>query len=295
MSRTQDLIVARFRLVAARWNASPPVDAGQLPRDAGGESGSPPDGPVAGEPAPAVQLGTRPGSRVIALVTVVALGVGAVMLVRSWPQPADGPAVGAPVGTRQTQSVPTAAGANRREGEPDPSDPFVGGPTVEGDTGPEWGVAVSASPSAAASLVVHVAGDVRRPGIVVLPPGSRVGDALAAAGGLRRGGELGQVNLARALTDGERIEVGPHAGPQGTGVEAGPGSSGGPDGVTAPVDLNTATTDQLDALPGIGPVTAAKILAWRATHGRFTVVDELAEVPGIGPRTLEELRPLVRV
>jgi competence protein ComEA len=118
-----------------------------------------------------------------------------------------------------------------------------------------------------------------------------VADAVEAAGGLRRGAELGATNLARILADGERVEIGgaQSAGPGPGGVASAVGSPPGP------VDLNSATAEQLDALPGIGPVTAAKILTWRATHGRFSVVDELAEVPGIGPKTLEELRPHVRV
>ena len=147
----------------------------------------------------------------------------------------------------------------------------------------------AASPSPAPSVMVHVVGEVRDPGVVELPAGSRVVDAVRAAGGLRRGGELGGTNLARVLADGERIEVGGQEAAAAGGVGASAGGSGGL------LDLNTATAEQLDALPGIGPVTAAKILAWRSTHTRFSVVDELAEVPGIGPKTLADLRPLVRV
>ncbi|MGB8020550.1 MAG: ComEA family DNA-binding protein [Candidatus Nanopelagicales bacterium] len=149
------------------------------------------------------------------------------------------------------------------------------------------------APSSAPSLIVHVAGDVRRPGVVELPAGARVGDAVKAAGGLQRGAKLGATNLARLVVDGERVEV-------GSGSDA--GSAGGalaataaPAAAAGPVDLNAATAEQLDALPGVGPVTAARILAWRAEHGRFTVVDELAEVAGIGPKTLAELRSHVRV
>ncbi len=150
-----------------------------------------------------------------------------------------------------------------------------------------FGVTLASEPSPAPSLLVHVAGDVRKPGVVRLPAGARVQDAVEAAGGLRRGTDLGATNLARVVTDGERIEVG---GSDPAGAGAGTSTVPG-----TPLDLNGATADQLDALPGIGPVTAAKILAWRTEHGRFTVVDELAEVPGIGPKTLAELRPLVRV
>ena len=148
---------------------------------------------------------------------------------------------------------------------------------------------LTAAPSPSPSVTVHVVGEVRDPGVVALPSGSRVVDAVRAAGGLRRGGDLGGTNLARVLADGERIEVGGQEALVGGGVGGPAGGSGGP------LDLNTATAEQLDALPGIGPVTAAKILAWRATHNRFSVIDELTEVPGIGPKTLEDLRPLVRV
>lgn len=149
-----------------------------------------------------------------------------------------------------------------------------------------------ASPSPAPSMIVHVVGDVRRPGIVQLPTGARVADAVRAAGGLKRGAELGATNLARLVVDGERVAVGSSAD---AGSDAGPAATAAPASAAGPVDLNTATAQQLDALPGVGPVTAARILAWRTEHGRFAVVDELAEVAGIGPKTLAELRPHVRV
>lgn len=145
----------------------------------------------------------------------------------------------------------------------------------------------SPSPTTQPEVVVHVAGQVRRPGVVRLPAGSRVADAVRAAGGLRHDGRLGATNLARVVVDGERIEV---------GEDRAATTPGAPGAVAAgPLDLNSATAEQLDGLPGVGPVTAAKILAWRAAHDRFTSVDELAEVPGIGPKTLAELRPHVRV
>ena len=139
-----------------------------------------------------------------------------------------------------------------------------------------------------ADLVVDVAGKVRKPGIAVLPPGSRVVDALEAAGGARHGVDLTSLNLARPLVDGEQILVGvqPVAGVAGT-LDA-PVPEGG-----TLVNLNTADAAALDTLPGVGPVTAESILSWREEHGGFTSVDELLEVDGIGEATLADLAPLV--
>jgi competence protein ComEA len=147
------------------------------------------------------------------------------------------------------------------------------------------------SPSGSAKVTVDVTGKVRRPGIVVLDAGARVVDALRAAGGGRPGVDLGTINLARVLVDGEQIVVG---GP----AVAVPSSSGGtaPPGVpTAPVNLNTATEAELETLPDVGPVTAQSIVAWRDEHGGFSSVDELLEVDGIGEVTLEKLTPFVTV
>lgn len=160
------------------------------------------------------------------------------------------------------------------------------------------GVAPSPAPaqgSGAAQVVVDVAGKVRRPGIVALPSGSRVVDALDAAGGATRGVDLTPLNLARVLVDGEQIVVGMPAVDGLPAALPSPSSSdaGGPAGAVVP--LNTATMEQLDTLPGVGPVTAQAILDWRAEHGRFTSVDELLEVRGIGDATLARLRDLVTV
>ena len=143
------------------------------------------------------------------------------------------------------------------------------------------------SEEASAELVVDVAGKVRRPGIAVLPAGSRVVDALEAAGGARHGVDLTSLNLARPVVDGEQILVGV---PPVPGVA---GSLGTPSTGESMVNLNTADRAALETLPGVGPVTAESIIAWRTDNGGFTSVDELLEVDGIGEATLEDLAPLV--
>jgi len=148
------------------------------------------------------------------------------------------------------------------------------------------------TPTAAASpsgvVVVDVAGEVRRPGIATLPAGSRVIDALKAAGGVRRGVDRASINQARLLVDGEQIVVG-GAAPSGAAASA----TGTAPGGTTLVNLNTADQATLETLPGVGPVTAQSILAWREENGGFRAVDELLEVSGIGDATLAELAPYV--
>jgi competence protein ComEA len=139
-----------------------------------------------------------------------------------------------------------------------------------------------------ASVVVDVGGRVRRPGLVTLPLGSRVADALRAAGGALRARDLVALNLAARVSDGELLLVGVPGAAGAAGSGAGPAASG-------PVDLNTATAEQLDALPGIGPVLAQHILDWRTAHGGFRSVDQLRDVSGIGDSTFADLAPLVTV
>lgn len=157
--------------------------------------------------------------------------------------------------------------------------------------------------AAGAQIVVDVSGKVRAPGVHRLPAGSRVTDALRAAGGVRPGTKTDGLNRARFLVDGEQVVVGgavpaPGAVLSGTGGSGGGGtggSMGGPAaGPMAPVPLNTATVDQLDTLPGVGPVLAQHIIDYRTQHGGYRSVDELREVNGIGDRRFADLRNLVR-
>ncbi len=182
---------------------------------------------------------------------------------------------------RPPEIVRAAAPFEEEKGEPS-RDP--GGPTAGG--------------TAAAEIVVDVSGKVREPGIQRLPAGSRVVDALRAAGGVRPGTNTDGLNRARFLVDGEQVIVG---GPvAGAGPVSGGTAVGGPVGSAAgaapaaPVALNTATVEQLDTLPGVGPVLAQHIIDYRTQHGGFRSVDELREVNGIGDRRFADLRDLVR-
>lgn len=153
-------------------------------------------------------------------------------------------------------------------------------------------VSTSSAPAATAVVVVDVQGAVRRPGLVTLPAGARVADALAGAGGLKPGATTAGLNLARRVSDGEQVLVAvPGAAPP---VVPGAGASAGTSAGSR-LDLNLATLEQLDALPGVGPVTAQRILDWRDQHGRFASVDQLREVDGIGDKRFEALRDLVTV
>lgn len=146
-------------------------------------------------------------------------------------------------------------------------------------------------------LIVDVVGKVVRPGIVTLPRGSRVYEAVEAAGGLRGRVDTTTLNMARELTDGEQVLVGiePVEGASAPSTGGSGSSPGAPAVAGAKVNLNTATAEQLDTLPGVGPVTAQAILSWRETNGRFGSVDDLLDVKGIGDATLAELRDLVVV
>ncbi|MDT0234584.1 ComEA family DNA-binding protein [Curtobacterium sp. BRB10] len=195
--------------------------------------------------------------------------------------------------------------------------PTSGAGGASGAPSPSAGDAAGALPSGpgAGRVVVHVLGAVQRSGVVELPASSRVGDALERAGGAADDADLDRLNLARVLTDGERLYVprlgqqevpealGPAADGAGAGRAAAAGAAGGGGGGgagtgvegSAVVDLNAADQAALETLPGIGPGLAGRIIAWRDEHGRFTAVEDLLDVSGIGDVRFAELRDRVRV
>lgn len=148
----------------------------------------------------------------------------------------------------------------------------------------------AASPSPAHVLVVDVAGEVAHPGLQRLPAGSRVSDAVAAAGGPKRGASTASLNLARKLIDGEQVVVGVVGGHPAAAATGATARAAG-----QPLDLNGASLSDLDQLSGVGPVLAQRIVAWRTEHGGFTTVDQLREVEGIGDRKFASLRAQVTV
>ena len=177
--------------------------------------------------------------------------------------------------------------------------PYAPGGEPAGAVGDDGAAPSPTSTTAVVSLVVHAAGAVAVPGIHSLPPGSRVSDLLAAAGGPSPDADLDRVNLAAPVGDGERVwfpRLGEESEPSvvaGSGGGAGPAGGGG--AAPALVDLNVASAEELDVLPGVGPATAAAIIEHRSTHGPFTSVEDLLDVPGIGEAKLEQLRDLVTV
>ena len=208
----------------------------------------------------------RAGGIALAAIAVVAVLITVFTLVRSQPAPVVSAKL-PPVAPVSTTSTPAPIG-------PKPADQ---------------------------SVVVSVVGLVHQPGLVTLAPQARIADAVSAAGGLLAGADTLGLYLARHAEDGEQIVVGiaaPAGHPQALGSSAGRAPAAPASGTpkpTGPVDLNTGTVEQFDALPGVGPVMTAAIVAWRQANGKFTSVDQLGEVDGIGPARLERLRPLVRI
>lgn len=238
----------------------------------------------------------------VAVAAVVALAVPvAAVVVRSWR--AEPVTVLAVTGGDGRGGVEATDGGTAAEGAPaGTAVPGEGVPagTADAVTTTTTDAAAGSVPGAgpgASEVVVHVVGQVARPGVFVLESGSRVADAVTAAGGATGEADLAAVNLARAVVDGEQILV-PRPGETIPGEV--PAQVGGPPasastGAGAVVDLNSAQVADLDRLPGIGPVLAQRIVDWRTEHGRFSTVDELAEVRGIGPSLLADLRAVVRV
>jgi competence protein ComEA len=187
-----------------------------------------------------------------------------------------------------------------------------------GDAGTEAGSSAGPSPAVSGGgstgdavsgnkIVVHVAGAVNRPGVVELPQGSRIHEAIAAAGGNTSSADLNRLNLAAGLEDGQKIHVPQLGDPAGGddpaadgsgkpgGIGSGAGTGTGTGAAGPKIDLNSAGAEELGTLPRVGPVLAQRIVAWRTEHGRFKTVEELDAVDGVGPKMLETLLPLVKV
>ncbi|MFI9487157.1 helix-hairpin-helix domain-containing protein [Promicromonospora sp. NPDC052451] len=229
---------------------------------------------------------------VVAVVAVLLLGLGVATL--SFRGDGVVPLASASAGTSAGPGAGPGAQAGPDTGAGSPSPPeSEPGSSMPGSSTP------GASPPTG-GLLVHVVGAVRKPGLVTVPDGARVADALRAAGGATDKADLTAVNLARTVVDGEQLVV-PRPGETAPGPAP---TAGGAPGATGPgagsgagptVDINTADALALDALPGVGPSIAQAIVEWRETNGPFADVDELEDVPGIGPATLDELRDSARV
>jgi competence protein ComEA len=227
----------------------------------------------------------RPGATALALVAAAAAVVAAIGV---WVErPRAEPVGGLPEVAVVAEPAATAAAETATVPVPAPAAPTTGSTTVPAEP-----------------LVVSVSGRVVRPGLVEVPAGSRVADVLAAAGGPAPGTDLAGLNLARRVVDGEQVAVGvppapdalpAAAGGAGGAVPSAPGPAAGSARPPGKLDLNSATPEQLDALPGVGPVTAQRILEWRTRHGRFARVEQLREIEGIGERRFGQLRELVTV
>jgi competence protein ComEA len=209
--------------------------------------------------------------RALAMVAAVAIVIAVVLFWRAAPRP--------------LEAEPSTTGASEAA-------------LSLGDSSSTPAPTAGSNDRAGAVLVVHVVGRVKKPGVVRLPPGARVADAIAAAGGLAAGVKQDSVNLARPVSDGEQVVVAQKSASSAASALGGDpvtgGSGTGGDG-NALLDLNVASADQLEELDGVGPVLAERIVAWRDEHGRFASVDDLREVSGIGPKIFERLASQVVV
>lgn len=220
----------------------------------------------------------RRGVLAMAVVTAVTVLVAGGWVLAAQPRPmlaADTTSAGSPAGPSPTPLAPGGSLKSPLAGRGSPAPAATGSPPV----------------------VVDVAGKVRKPGVYRLPAGSRVDDAVRAAGGLLSGVDPVLVNLARKLADGEQLLVGLVAAGSSAGSGGGGGAvaAGADASASGRLDLNSATLAQLDGLPGVGPVLAQHILDWRTEHGRFDSVDQLNGVSGIGDSKYADLKPLVTV
>jgi competence protein ComEA len=225
-----------------------------------------PDAAPSPDARPSVRVGIeRPATRALLLLAAGAVVGALVVMILGWPRGEAIPAVTAP--------------------------PLVAAATTDGSQ--MLGAATPSATNDAGTVVVDVAGLVKRPGVVELPVGSRVIDAIEAAGGLRSRGDTTGLNLAQVLVDGEQILVAVPAQqllPPAARATSPPTTSG-----PSVVDINTATLELLDTLPGIGPVLAQAIIDWRTQNGSFASIEQLQEVSGIGSVTFADLQALVRV
>jgi competence protein ComEA len=237
----------------------------------------------------------RRGAIVLLLVATLAAIVTAFGVWRDQPEPR-------PVESSAITALAVSAGPSTAASIPG-GPPSADGSSVAGGADPIGAIQQTASPSVAraAEIVVSVTGLVAEPGVVTLPAGARVADAIAAAGGAAEGADLTGLNLAARLADGDSVVVGnfantggPQSGVSGDAVgQSAAAGSGAPSGGL--VNLNTADEAALDTLPGVGPVMAKNILAWRETNGKFSSVEQLQEITGIGPSRYAQLSPLVTV
>ncbi len=264
-SRSRAAATSEIRRRLARLTPPPPASLGPEAEPSGPDADAD-DGvgahvdvlpEVPSPPRPARFDPGRPGLLLLCAVAVIAAGLSAWL---TWAGRPD--SVPVPAAVLSAVDVPTPIAA------------------------PSTGPSAVASPT---SVVVAVVGQVVTPGLVTLPLGSRVADAVAAAGGARPDADLSTVNLARVLVDGEQVAVGVPGAPPADGP-----SAATPD-VPALLNLNTATESELEELPGVGPVLAGRITAYREDQGGFTSVDELQEVSGIGPSTFADLQDAVTV
>lgn len=281
-----------------RARRTPADDDPEPVSETGAERWDPVD-PTSGRPGLSVRLAGRFGVSpahvvVVSVGLMLALVLAGVAFVRARPHEA-------PVGLVAVSTAPPAAGV--AVPTPVPVDPAVASRSGSGSGSP---VPSTAAAATAASLVVHVIGKVRRPGVVRLPPGARVLDAITAAGGAAKGADLSTLNLARLVSDGEQVAVDVPSTASGSGGapsnpgggNSGSGSGAGLGGIgpgTAVVDLNDADLTVLESLPGVGPVLAQRILDFRTANGRFTRIDELKDVKGIGAKTFADIEPHVTV